>query len=98
MNAIRFPFVRLTARVSAAVAALLVFHSALAVDEYVVYGKPASLIPELDRAALRGELDQRPSADGAVADSMRAALWDALRAAPAPTGLRFASNDQRPRA
>lgn len=100
MNAFRFPFARFTASVSTGLAALFVFHSALAVDEYVVYGRRAPLIPELDRAALRGELEQRPGAspDGAIADSVRAALADALRVVPAPTELRFASNDERPRA
>ena len=100
MNAYRFPFARFTARASAGVAALLVFRSALAVDEYVVYGKRAPVIPEIDRAALRSALEQRPSAnaDGTIADSVRAALADALRAVPTPTGPRFASNDQRPRA
>jgi hypothetical protein len=100
MNAFRFRFARFTARVSTGLAALFVFHSALAVDEYVVYGKRASVVAEVDRAALRGELEQQPSpsVDGALAESVRAALADALRAELLPSGLRFASNDPRPRA
>ncbi|HVS22654.1 MAG TPA: hypothetical protein VMU03_02930 [Gammaproteobacteria bacterium] len=100
MNPFRFPSFRFAARVSTGLAALLAFHSALALDEYVVYGKRAPLIPAVDRAALRGELEQRatPGADGALVDSVRAALADALRAARAPSDLRFASADQRPRA
>jgi hypothetical protein len=100
MNAFRFPFVRSAARASTALVALLAFHSALAVDEYVVYGKRAPVIAEVDRAALRGELEQQPSpsVDGALAESVRAALADALRAELMPSGLRFASNDPRPRA
>ncbi len=35
---------------------------------------------------------------GAIAESVRAALADALRAERAPSDLRFASNDERPRA
>jgi hypothetical protein len=100
MNAFRFPFVRSAARVSTGLVALFAFHSALALDEYVVYGKRAPLIAELDRAALRSELEQRPGpiADGAIAESVRSALADALRAERAPSDLRFASNDPRPRA
>ena len=100
MSALRFPFLRSAARVACALAALLAFDSAFAVDEYVVYGKRASLIQDVDRAALRGDLVRRfsPDADGAIADSVRAALADALRATPAPTDLRFASNEPRPRA
>ena len=50
-------------------------------DEYVVYGKRAPVIREIDRAALRGDLEQRPApvARDAIADSVRAALADALR-------------------
>jgi uncharacterized membrane protein len=99
MNAFRFPFVKSAVRVSTALAALLAFHSALAVDEYVVYGKRAPLLGNVDRAALRGALEAPvPGADGAAADSVRAALAEALRAARTPSDLRFASNDQRPRA
>ena len=100
MNTIRFPFARFTARVSTGVAALLVFHSALALDEYVVYGKRAPVIAAVDRVALRSELEQRPSpsVDGALAESVRAALADALHAESGPSDLRFASNDPRPRA
>jgi hypothetical protein len=100
MNPLRFPSFRFAARVSTGLAALLAFHSALALDEYVVYAKRAPLIPAVDRAALRGELERRatPGADAALADSVRAALADALRAVPVPSDLRFASADQRPRA
>jgi hypothetical protein len=100
MSAVRFPFLRSVARVSSGLAALLAFQSAFAVDEYVVYGKRAPLIPEVDRVELRSALVQRPSPDAnaAIADSVRAALADALRAVPAPGELRFASNDDRPRA
>ena len=100
MNAFRSRFVKSTARFSAGLAALLAFHSALAVDEYVVYGKRAPVVAAVDRVALRGELEQHPgpSADGALADSVRAALAAALRAAPAPGDVRFASGEQRPRA
>jgi hypothetical protein len=100
MNTFRFPFAKFTARASTGLAALFVFHSALALDEYVVYGKRAPVIPAVDRAALRSDLEQRPGAapDGAIADTVRAALADALRAELAPSDVRFASNDQRPRA
>lgn len=100
MSALRFPFLRFVTRVSSGLAALLAFQSAFAVDEYVVYGKRAPLVPDVDRVELRGALAQRPSpvANAAIADSVRAALADALRAIPAPRDLRFASNDARPRA
>jgi len=100
MSALRFPFLRSVARVSGGLAALLAFQSAFAVDEYVVYGKRAPLAPQVDRVELRGALAERPSPDanGAIAESVRAALADALRAAPTPRDLRFASNDARPRA
>ena len=107
MSAFRFPFVGFAARVSVGLAALLTFHSAMATDEYVVYGKRAPVIHEIDRAALRSELEQRPAAvsPDAIADGVRAALADALRSertAPherAPSEQRFASNDPvRPRA
>lgn len=100
MSAFRFPFVGFAARVSVGLAALLTFHSAMAADEYVVYGKRAPLIREIDRAALRGELEQRPAAVArdAIANSVRAALADALRFERAPREQRFASNDApRPR-
>ena len=100
MKSFRFPFIKFATRVSTGLAALLAFHSALALDEYVVYGKRAPVIADLDRAALRSELEQHPSpsADGAIAESVRAALVDALRAERSPSDLRFASNDERPRA
>ncbi len=101
MSAFRFPFVGFAARVSAGLAALFTFHSAMATDEYVVYGKRAPVIHEVDRAALRGDLEQRPAvlARDAIADSVRAALADALRHDRAPSEQRFASNDPvRPRA
>jgi len=100
MNAFRFPFVKSATRVSTVLVALFAFHSALALDEYVVYGKRAPLIGDVDRAALRGELEGHSSsgADGALGDSVRAALADALRAERMPSDLRFASNDPRPRA
>jgi len=101
MNAFRLPFVGFAARVSVGLAALSTLHSAIAMDEYVVYGKRAPVIHEIDRAALRGELEQRPAsvAADAIADSVRAALADALRSDGAPHEQRFASNDPlRPRA
>jgi hypothetical protein len=101
MDAFRFSFVRAATRISVGVAALATFHSAAAMDEYVVYGKRAPLIREVDRAALRGDLEQRPApvAADAIADSVRAALADALRSDRAPREQRFASNDPpRPRA
>ena len=98
MDAFRLPFVGFAARVSVGVAAALTLHSAMATDEYVVYGKRAPVIHEIDRVALRADLEQRPAAvaSGAITDSMRAALADALRADPAPREQRFASNDERP--
>ncbi len=81
MNAFRLPFVGFAARISVGLAALSTLHSAMATDEYVVYGKRAPVIHEIDRAALRSELEQRPAAvaPDAIADSVRAALADALR-------------------
>jgi hypothetical protein len=95
MDAFRFPFVGFAARVSVGVAALVTFSNAMAMDEYVVYAKRAPVIHEVDRAALRGELEQRPAAVAAdaIADSVRAALADALRSDRAPREQRFASND-----
>jgi hypothetical protein len=101
MSAFRFPFVGFAARVSVGLAAIFTFHSAMATDEYVVYGKRAPVIHEMDRAALRADLEQRPAAlaRDAIADSVRAALADALRYDRAPSEQRFASNDSvRPRA
>ena len=101
MSAFRFPFVGFAARVSVGLAALLTFHSAMATDEYVVYGKRAPVIHEIDRAALRADLEQRPApvARDAISDSLRAALAAALRYERAPSEQRFASNDPvRPRA
>jgi len=99
MNSFRFPFVRSAARVSVGLAALLAFDSAFAVDEYVVYGKRAPVVAEVDRASLLGELERHPAPSADVlGESVRAALVDALRAERLPSGLRFASNDQRPRA
>ena len=101
MNAFRLPFVGFAARASVGLAALLTLDSAMAMDEYVVYGKRASVIPQIDRAALRSDLEQRPAAvaGDTIADSMRAALADALRSDRAPREQRFASNDPpRPRA
>ena len=99
MNAIRSSFAGFAARISVGLAALSTVHSALATDEYVVYGKRAPVIHEIDRAALRSELEQRPAAvaPDAIADGIRAALGDALRSSkPAPRDQRFASNDERP--
>jgi hypothetical protein len=100
MSALRSPFLRSFARVSSGLAALLAFQSAFAADEYVVYGKRAPLMPEVDRIELRGALVQPPSpvAGGEIADSVRAALADALRAIPTSSDQRLASNDPRPRA
>jgi hypothetical protein len=100
MNAFRLPFVGFAARISLGLTAFLMFDTAMALDEYVVYGKRAPVIHEIDRAALRGELEQRPAMIGgdAIADSVRAALADALRSDAAAREQRFASNDQRPRA
>jgi len=97
MNALRFPLFHSVARVSTGLAALLAFHSAFAVDEYVVYGKRAPLVQEVDRNELRGELVQHtsPDAGGAITDSVRAALADALRTERAPAELRLARNDER---
>jgi uncharacterized membrane protein len=100
MNAFRFSFVVTTVRVSVGLAAALTLHSAMAMDEYVVYAKRAPVIHEIDRAALRGDLEQRPAAVAAdaIADSVRAALADGLRSGAAPREQRFASNDRpRPR-
>src|SRR5262245_1561224 len=100
MNAFRFPFVRTAARVSVGLAVLWGFNSALAMDGYVVYAKRAPVIPEIDRAALRGDIEQRPAAlaADAIADSVRAALADALRSDRVPREQRFASNEPpRPR-
>ena len=100
MNAFRFPFVGIAARISVGLAALSTMHSAMAMDEYVVYGKRAPVIHEIDRAALRSELEQRPAAVApeAIADGIRVALGDALRSSkPAPREQRFASNDERTR-
>jgi hypothetical protein len=101
MNAFRFPFVGFAARFCVGFAALSTLHSAMAMDEYVVYGKRASVIQEIDRAALRDDIAQRPASVGrdAIADSVRAALADALRSDAASREQRFASNDPpRPRA
>ena len=83
MSAFRFSFVGFAARVSVGVAAALTLHSAMATDEYVVYGKRAPVIHEIDRVALRADLEQRPAAvaSGAITDSMRAALREQRRAA-----------------
>jgi len=100
MNAFRFPFVRTATRVSVGLAALVTFDSAMAMDEYVVYAKRAPVIHEIDRVALRGEIEQRPAAVAAdaIADSVRAALAEALHSDRAPREQRFASNDApRPR-
>jgi hypothetical protein len=100
MNAFRFPFVGFVARVSIGLAALSALHSAMAADEYVVYAKRAPVIHEIDRAALRADLEQRPAAVArdAIADSVRVALAAALRSDRAlPSEQRFASNDERPR-
>ena len=100
MKAFRFSFVGFAARISIGLAALSTLHSAMATDEYVVYGKRAPVIHEIDRTALRSELDQRPAAVApeAIADSVRAALADMLRPErTAPHEQRFASNDERPR-
>jgi hypothetical protein len=100
MNAFRFRFVGFAARISIGLAALSTLHSAMATDEYVVYGKRAPVIQEIDRAALRSELEQRPPAVApeAIADGVRAALADALQSKnAAPHEQRFASNDERPR-
>ena len=100
MDAFRFPFVGFAARISVGVAALVTFSSAMATDEYVVYAKHAPVIREVDRAALRGDLEQPPAAVAkeAIADSVRAALAEALRSDRAPREQRFASNDTlRPR-
>jgi hypothetical protein len=98
MNAFRLPFVGFAARVSVGVAALVTFNTAMAMDEYVVYAKRAPVIHELDRAVLRGDLEQRPAtvAADAIADSMRTALAAALRSNQPPREQRFASNDERP--
>jgi hypothetical protein len=95
MDAFRLPFVGFAARVSVGVAALVTFSNAMAMDEYVVYGKRAPVIHEVDRAALRGELEQPPAAvaKDAIADSVRAALAEALRSDRAPREQRFASNE-----
>jgi hypothetical protein len=95
MDAFRFPFVGFAARVSVGVAALVTFSNAMAMDEYVVYAKRAPVIHEVDRAALRSNLELRPAAVAAdaIADSVRAALADALRSDRAPREQRFASND-----
>ena len=100
MNAFRLPFVGFAARISVGLTALATLHSAMATDEYVVYGKRSPVIHEIDRAALRSELEQRPAAVApeAIADGVRAALADALRSdRTAPHEPRFASNDERPR-
>jgi hypothetical protein len=100
MSAFRFPFIRTAARVSVGLAALVTLNTAMAMDEYVVYGKRAPVIPEIDRAALRDDLEQRPApvAADAIADSVRAALAVALRSDGSPREQRFASNDPpRPR-
>ena len=100
MKAFRFPFVGFAARISVGLAALSTLHSAMATDEYVVYAKRAPVIHEIDRTALRGEIDQRPAAVApeAITLSVRAALADALRSKnAAPREQRFASNDERPR-
>ena len=55
MSAFRFSFVGFAARVSVGVAAALTLHSAMATDEYVVYGKRAPVIHEIDRVALRAD-------------------------------------------
>jgi hypothetical protein len=99
MDAFRFPLVGFAARVSVGVAALVTFSNAMAMDEYVVYGKRAPVIHEIDRAALRVDLEQRPATLGgdAIAASVHAALAEALRSDRAPREQRFASNDERPR-
>ena len=95
MDAFRLPFAGFAARVSVGVATLVAFNSAMATDEYVVYGKRAPVIHEIDRAALRDDLEQRPAAVAAdaIAESVRAAVADALRSAPASREQRFASNE-----
>ena len=99
MSAFRFLFTGVAARFSVGLAALSTLHSAMAMDEYVVYGKRAPVIHEIDRAALRSDLEQRPApvASEAIADSVRAALADGLRSGPGRREQRFASNDERPR-
>jgi hypothetical protein len=97
---VRSRFIRTAARVSVGLAALVTFNSAMAMDEYVVYGRRAPVVPEVDRVALRGDLEQRPAAVAAdaIADSVRAALAAALRSDGASREQRFASNDApRPR-
>ena len=98
MNAFRLPFVGFAARVSVGIAALVTFSTAMAMDEYVVYAKRAPVIHEIDRDALRGDLEQRPAtlAADAIADSMRTALAAALRSDRVPRDQRFASNDEHP--
>jgi len=98
MKAFRFSLAGYAARVSVGIAALVTLDSAMAMDEYVVYGKRAPVIHELDRAALRVDLEQRPAAvaGDAIAASVHAALADALRSERGPREQRFASNDERP--
>ena len=100
MSAFPFRFACVAARVSVGLAALATLHCAMATDEYVVYGKRAPVIHEIDRAALRSELEQRPAAVApeTIADGVRATLADALRSEKtAAHEQRFASNDERPR-
>jgi len=99
MDALRFPLVGFAARISVGLAATFTLHTATATDEYVVYGKRAPVIEEIDRVALRADLEQRPAAvaPDAIADSVRAALADALRSdLSPPRDQRFASNDEHP--
>jgi len=101
MDAFRFPFVGFATRVSVGVAALVVFDTARAMDEYVVYAKRAPMIHGVDLAALRSDLEQRPApvAADAIAESVRAAVADALRSERASREQRFASNERlHPRA
>jgi hypothetical protein len=101
MKSSRLSFVRFASRCFVGLAGLFTAHSALAMDEYVVYAKRAPVIHEIDRAALRGDLAQRPAAVAAdtIANGVRAALADALRSDVASHEQRFASNEPlRPRA
>ena len=99
MSAFRFHFAGFAARISVGIAALSTLHSAMATDEYVVFGKRAPVIHDIDRVALRVDLAQRPAAlaPEAIAESVRTALADALRSdREPPHEQRFASNDERP--
>ena len=99
MSAFKLPFVGFAARISVGIAALSTLHAAMATDEYVVFGKHAPVIHEIDRVALRADLEQRPAAlaPEVIAESVRTALADALRCyLEPPHEQRFASNDERP--